>query len=67
MAEISKDASLLMLQKEVCDLFLCGEVNPIWDKKKIEQRGKKIIKAAQEIWSIKIIEDLVPDKEEALF
>ena len=48
-------------------MFPNGEDNPIWDKDKIVQRGKKIIKAAQEIWSIKKIEDLVPDKEEALF
>ena len=61
------EASLLMQQKEVCDMFPNGEDNPIWDKDKIEQRGKKIIKAAQEIWSIKRIEEMVPDKKEALF
>lgn len=60
-------ANLLMQQKEICDLYPSGETNPVWDKGKIEQRGLKIINAALQIWNIKNIESLIPDKEEALF
>lgn len=60
------ETNLLMQQKEIRDLFE-DEVNPIWDKQKIEDRGNSIVNTAMEIWSLKKIEDMVPNNNIALF
>lgn len=43
--------NLLNQQKEV-ETFVADKTNPVWDKAAIEQRQKKIINAATEIWNL---------------
>jgi len=44
-------SNLLMQQKEIHDKFE-GVNNPVWDKDAIEERGRRIVDKAMEIWDL---------------
>ena len=52
-----------MQQKELVEQFEDVE-NPVWDKACIEERGKRIIDKAMEIWDL---DKIMPPVDNALF
>ena len=62
LADYSK-SNLMMQQKELVEQFKDVE-NPVWDKACIEERGKRIIDKAMEIWDL---DKIMPPVDNALF
>lgn len=52
------DTNILMQQKEIHDQFM-NDLNPLWDKPRIEARCNKIVEAALTIWDLNKI---LPEK-----
>ena len=62
LADYSK-SNLMMQQKKLVEQFKDVE-NPVWDKACIEERGKRIIDKAMEIWNL---DKIMPPVDNALF